>query len=163
MKKVKILLASFLILNCICLQAQSKWYVAPLVGVTTMDEKFGFNANLTLGRYLSDFGKGGRFRADISAGYFGFSENNVYSAAAIFTATDDGTRKFCNSVSMGFGVQKSENRSKYDFIIPIRASYGFIRVNNNIWLGPDMTANLNLSDFLHRTTITLGFFIGIGM
>ena len=151
MKSIKFLIASFIILSCTCLSAQSKWFVAPLVGVTTIDNNWGYNANLTLGHYLGYFGKEGkegRFRADICAGFFNFSDNKIYSAAALFTACDGGTSKWYYSNSLGFGIQKSNNSSKeYDFIIPIRMTlpYTAYRFNDKMCLGLDLGANLNLS------------------
>jgi len=164
MKNIKLLTVSILILSCASLHAQSKWFAAPLVGIASIDGNFGYTANLTLGRYISDFGvkEKSYFRADICSGYFGFSKNRIYSAAALFSACGS-SEKWYNSASMGFGVQKSENRSKYDFIIPLRMIYGAYRFNNKMCLGLDLSANLNLSDFWSGTPVYLGLFLGIGL
>ena len=169
MKKTKFLITSLLILSCTCLQAQSKWFVAPSTGVAVIDNKIkvGYNANITLGRYLCDFGaegQNGRLRADICAGYYYFPGNRVYSTAALFSACGS-SDKWYNSTSLGFGMQKSENHSKCDFIIPIKMTFPYTayRFNNKMCLGLDLGANLNLSDFKYRTTCYLGLFLGIGM
>ncbi|MDR2926984.1 MAG: hypothetical protein LBV41_02095 [Cytophagaceae bacterium] len=169
MKRVKFLLGVFL-LSCICLQAQSKWIVAPLAGVAMNGDgsgtlNWGYNANLTLGRYVAYLGKHGRLRTDVCAGYFGFSENSAYSAAAMLTGCDDGTTEWYHSFSLGFGIQKSANRSKPDFIIPIRMTLPFTayRFNDRMCLGLDWAVNFNLSDFGAGNFIYWGLFFEIGL
>jgi len=164
MKTIKFLTASLLLLSCTCLQAQSKWFAYPLVGVATMNENWGYTANLTFGRQLTDFGVSGRLRTDVTAGYFGFSENKIYSAAAILTACDDGTSKWHTSWSLGLGIQKSENRDKYDFIVPLKMTLPFTayRFNDKMCLGLDWGGNLNFSDFLSGTIVYLGVFFAFG-
>ncbi|MCL2074487.1 MAG: hypothetical protein FWH18_11240 [Marinilabiliaceae bacterium] len=165
-ESIKFLIAIFFILSAVCLHAQSKWFAAPLVGISTIegDNKkvlVGCNTSLTLGRYVSDFGvegKEGRLRADIAGSYYFFPDNRIFSTAALITAHDRKT-----SVSMGFGVQKSENREKYDPIIPLNASFTIFRMSDILHLGIDANINANLSDFWGRTPISLGLFLGIGM
>jgi len=166
MKNIMFLVVIFLILNCNYLQAQSKWFAAPLVGVSTIENKLGVNANLTLGRYItSELGvKPFRLRADICASYFYFSDYNIYSTAALVSAVDIRDKMY-TYVSMGFGIQKIENHSKYDFIIPLRMTlpYTSYRLNEKMFLGLDCAVNLNLSDFWGGSPVYLGLFLGIGM
>ena len=166
MRSRKFLIAIFFVLSAVCLQAQSKWFAAPLVGFAMIEGDnnkilVGCNTNLTLGRYISDFGaegKEGRIRADIAGSYYFFPDNRIFSTAALITAHD---RKM--SVSMGFGVQKSENREKYDPIIPLNASFTVYRISDILHLGIDANINVNLSDFWGGTPIFFGLFLGIGM
>jgi len=166
MKNTNFLITSLLILSCTCLQAQSKWFASPSTGIAVIDKKIkvGYNANITLGRYLCDFGaegQNGRLRADICAGYYYFPGNSVYSTSALFSACGS-SDKWYNSFSFGLGAQKSENHSNFDFIIPLRVNIAY-RFNKNLCLGLDSNINMNLSDFWAGSPVSLGLFLGIGI
>ena len=60
-------------------------------------------------------------------------------------------------------MQKRENVSKYEPVIPLRASFVY-RLNETFCLGLEGTANINLSSkFGNDSPFYLGLFLGIGL
>ena len=59
-------------------------------------------------------------------------------------------------------MQKRENVSKYEPVIPLRANFAY-RLNETFCLGLDTTGNINLSDFVLGSPISFGLFLGIGL
>ncbi|MDR0296264.1 MAG: hypothetical protein LBH91_08865, partial [Prevotellaceae bacterium] len=123
--KKHFILTLFFIFSSFCLQAQSKWYIAPSVNVANMHDSWNFNASLTIGHYLGE-----KYRIDIWGSYIFPIDNDVSSISALFTK-ELWHGNWMSSGSIGAGMQKSKLVDHADFIIPVRCHFGY-RLTNRL-------------------------------
>jgi len=139
----KILIATCLLLSCLCLQAQSKWYIAPELGAAGVEKSTYFYSGLTVGYYPSErpYGLG------INGSYVFNSDNNIFTAALLAMGElRDG--KWITTGSLGIGMQKISSRDKVDLATIISISPGY-QLTENLLFGIKISATLNFIANVH--------------
>jgi len=159
--KKSVFITTIFILSCCYAPAQSKWYVSPSAGVGFMDNSGYCYTTLTVGHY---FGEKKPLRMDLWGSYIFVSDNNAYSIAALVTFGDHikaDIGKWMTTASIGAGIQKSKKIDNVDFIIPLRANFGY-RLTNKLSLGIEIANSFNLSQWNKGRSLSYGgAFLGI--
>jgi len=135
----KILIAICLLLSGLCLQAQSKWYIAPELGVTDIGKSSYFHSGFTVGYFRSarPYGIG------LNSSYVFNSDGNIFTAALLSMGElRDG--KWITTGSLGFGAQKISSRDKIDFVGLLTISPGY-QLTENLLLGIRISTTFNIN------------------
>jgi len=159
-----IIIQTIIFLYCTSISAQSKWYLAPSIGMGNTESRDYFSAGLTIGHKICE----NKFRIDVWGVNIFANDKNIYSAAALFTLGEfdyDHEKKvnsirFLSTGSIGMGIQKSEKKDRIDIILPFRFYYG-LPLAKKLTLGFDGGVNFNLSDFKNGSKSYWGFCMGI--
>ena len=147
----KILIAICLLLSGLCLQAQSKWYIAPELGTTEVGKPIYFHSGLTVGYFRGEkpYGLG------LTSSYAFNSDNNIFTAAFLSMGElRDG--KWISTGTLGFGMQKISSRDKIDAVYLLGLSSGY-QLTEKLLLGikVSVTCNVNAEIYPVQSNIFL--------
>lgn len=147
--KTTFLFAVAFVLSCTGVFSQAKWHISPAAGIAVINNNTRFSTALTVGRYI---GNKNRYRVDLWGGYVPRKSENIYSVAALFTLGEiPGIQdRWLTTSSLGIGLQKNEWLKNPDFIIPLKANFGY-KLTSNVAVGMDMSTNFNITGWKEKT------------
>jgi len=134
----KILIAICLLLSGLCLQAQSKWYIAPELGGTEYKKSTYFHSGITVGYYPNER----PYRIDLNTSYVFNSGNNIFTAA-LLTTGELREGKWISTGSLGLGMQKISSRDKIDGVYLLGISLGY-QLSEKLLLGIKLSVTCNV-------------------